>query len=117
MGTAAWTETRPVDRTRKYTCTLNATNAASAVLNIASYPDKCIEAVGTWDSATLVVQGANASTYLTLTDPQGNALSKTADFVEQVQENPVNLKVSITGGGGSESIVVTICVTNINKIR
>src|SRR5512137_820708 len=53
--------------------------------------DKTITCQGTWNGATLLIQGANLadkSDAYTLTDPQGNLLSKTSDFGETLQENP-----------------------------
>lgn len=63
--------------------------------------DKCIQFFGTnWGAATIAVQGSNDGTnFVALTDPQGNALSKTADAIEQILENPRFLRVYLTVAG------------------
>lgn len=74
--------------------------------------DKTIHVFGTWDSATLVVQGSNEegvpTAPITLTDPQGNALSKTADFIETILENPAQIRISTSGGQGSTALTAII---------
>lgn len=63
--------------------------------------DKCVHLVGAnWGGATLKVQGSNDGTnWLSLTDPQGNELSKTADAIEQILENPRYIRVYLTTAG------------------
>lgn len=61
---------------------------------------------GTFGSATVVIQGSNDGTnYVTLTDPQGNAISKSAAALEQIEENTRYLKPNSTGGTGSSTNV------------
>ena len=63
---------------------------------------------GTFGSATIVIQGSNDGTnYATLTDPQGNAISKTTAAIEQILENTRYIRPSTSGGTGS-SINVTL---------
>lgn len=78
---------------------------------LADFPDKTIVVGGaTWGGATLLVEGSNDGTnYVTLTDPQGNALSKTADFVEAILENPLYLRVSTSGGTNSVIPTIVTC--------
>jgi len=57
------------------------------------------------------VEGSSDGTnYTTLTDPQGNALSKTADFIEALLENPLYIRVSTSGGTNSTIPVYLTCV-------
>lgn len=80
-------------------------------LMLCDYADKTVAVQGgTWGSATLVIEGSNDGTnFTTLTDPQGNSLSKTADFIETIQENPVYIRVSTSGGTNSVIPVRLIC--------
>ena len=81
-------------------------------VKMSNLADKTIHVFGTWDSATLVVQGSNEegtpTAPITLTDPQGNALSKTADFIETILENPAQIRISTSGGQGSTALTVII---------
>jgi len=50
--------------------------------------DRTVQASGTWGGGTIVIEGSiDGTTYKTLTDPQGNALSFTADAIEAISEN------------------------------
>ena len=78
-----------------------------------SYPnagDKCIQFGGTgeaWGGATAILQGSNVeqpvlgtdADWFPLTDPQGNAISKTALGAEQVMETPLWIRPKLTGVG------------------
>lgn len=62
---------------------------------------------GTGGSCTL--QGSNDGTnYYSLTDPQGNAITKTAAGLESVTELPVYVRPSVTAGDGTTAIDVRI---------
>lgn len=64
--------------------------------------DKTVQMQGTWGSATVVLQGSiDGTNYITLTDPQGNAISKTDNAMETVMENVRYIKPSTSGGTGS----------------
>lgn len=64
--------------------------------------DKSVQIDGTFGSATVVIQGSNDGTnWFTLTDPQGNAISKTSAALEQIEENTLYVRPSISGGTGS----------------
>lgn len=81
-----------------------------AWIEIPKYTDKTIQFAGTWDSATAIAVGSddprcltdpdNADKY-TLTDAQGNAISKTANAGEVIQENPRFMRVETSGGDQS----------------
>lgn len=70
--------------------------------------DRSVQLAGTWGSATLVISGSNDNTTWTvLTDGQGNALSKTADSIEQIAEFTRYIRVTSSGGTGT-NVNVTI---------
>lgn len=68
-----------------------------------------VQFVGTWDGATAVLQGSNdASTWFTVNDVHGNAVSTTADAFFEVSTTALYLRPSHSGGSGSEDIDVTM---------
>ena len=90
------------------------------------YSDKCVQlgAYGgnTHGGATTVMQGSNdvaadpthadyaTSVWFTLTDPQGNAISRTTSAIlEQIQENPLWVRPLQTGGVAADIDVVLVC--------
>ena len=64
------------------------------------YTDKCVTITGDFGSgATVTMQGSNDGTnWFSLTDPQANAIAKTAAAMEQILENPVWIRPSVSGG-------------------
>ncbi len=73
------------------------------------FADKTVQLVGTFNNATIVIEGSNDGvTYVTLTDPQGNALSFSADAIEVILENPLYIRPSSSGGSGSADVDVII---------
>lgn len=74
----------------------------------ADYSDRSVQIVGTFGGATIVLNGSNDGTnYAGLTDPQGNAISKTSAAIEAISE--ATLWVNPThSGGSSESINVIL---------
>ena len=89
-------------------------NADTGVgVSLASFTYKTMTLTGTWGGATVVIQGANEdvdASYITMVDPQGNALSKTADAIETLLENPLFIRVKSSGGTGT---VVAAIVTAV----
>ncbi len=71
--------------------------------------DKSVHITGTFDTTTLVIQGSNdgGTSWVTLTDPQGNALSFTSTAkIEQVMENTQLIRPEVTAGGGNTDVNV-----------
>lgn len=108
------------DRTRVLAWEGMTTNDTGMPVNVALWADKSIHIFGNFGSgATVVWQGSNdpranpkhddhaSATWLTLTDPQGNALSKTAEAIEQVLENTWWVRPKVTGGTNPDIDVVT----------
>ena len=66
---------------------------------------------GTFDSATVVMKGSlNGSNYVAMTDPQGNALSKTAEALEQFEERVRFMQPTHSGGSGSQSLTIVVFI-------
>jgi hypothetical protein len=63
---------------------------------------------------TIVLEGSNDGTnYVTLTDPQGNAISKTSAGIEQVQEATRFIRPRVTAGDLDTSLSVYTLVKRI----
>ena len=85
-----------------------------SVAVLTKWSDKTVQIRGTWGGATLVIQGSNdgGTTWTTLTDPQGNALSfTTGSPMEAIQENPERIRPSTSGGNGTTDLDVNITCT------
>lgn len=60
---------------------------------------RSVQFAGTFNGATVVLEGSNDGTnYATLTDPQGNAISKTADALEKVEEVTRYVRPRVSAG-------------------
>lgn len=88
----------------KWTGLLNGDDGA-AQLN-GSLPDKTVHVKGTFGTGgTIIIEGSNdGSTWKTLTDPQGTALSFTAEGMEAVQESPAYMRPRVTAGDGTTDL-------------
>lgn len=77
--------------------------------NVAGHTLKSVQIGGTFDSATVVIQGSlDGTTYFTLSDLAGGAISKTSAALEGIQEHVIWIKPSTSGGGGSSSVDVVM---------
>lgn len=75
------------------------------------YPDKTVQVTGTFDSATVTMQGSNdGASFFTLKDAQGNdvALSSGGATAASLIENPQYIRPLVSGGGGSTALTVTL---------
>ena len=78
------------------------------------YPDKSVQIIGDFNSETITIQGSNdpdtsGQTWTSLTDPQGNPIAKTSAAIEQILENPHQIRPSISGSsGGDVDVLMTI---------
>lgn len=73
--------------------------------------DRTVQLFGTWDSATVVIQGSNEATpttWATLRDPAGNNLSFTADGLKAILELPRWIRPSKSGGAANDAVTVII---------
>lgn len=73
----------------------------------ADFSDRSCQITGTFNAATVVWQGSNDGTqYESLTDPQGNAISKNTlgTTLEAITEATLFARPSFSGGGGSQSL-------------
>lgn len=98
------------DQVLKFTWALTTANPDGLPIpnQYAEYSDRTVYvAGGTWGGATLAWQGGDGSTWLTLTDAQTSAISKTADFIETVVEVPEYSRPALTAVGVGATMTVT----------
>lgn len=98
-------------RAVKVTWALTSADADGAPLGatLLDFPNRTVYFLGTWGGATAVLEGGDGSTYVSLTDPQGNAISKNADGIEgPVAEAPefVRPRLSVAGAGAEVTVTV-----------
>ena len=72
--------------------------------------DLCVTIEGTFGTGgSCTLKGSNDGTnYYALTDPQGNAITKTAAGIEQVTEAPRYIRPEVTAGDGATAIDIRI---------
>lgn len=75
------------------------------------YSDKSVQVTGALGGATVVIQGSNddGTTWVTLTDAQGNALSFSAAGLEMVAEATGLIRPSVSGGTGVSVGIHMLC--------
>jgi hypothetical protein len=79
-----------------------------APVEMPGFTVRSIQIDGTFGGATVTFQGSNnGTTYATLSDPQGNAISKTSAAIEQVEEVTRYVK-PVLAGGSSTSLKMTL---------
>lgn len=87
------------------------TDVGSAI-QLAHFGDRTVQVTGTFGGGTMTFQGSNDGTnWASLTDPQGNAIAKTAAGLEAVLELPRYVRPSVAGGDGTTDLVVTMFAT------
>jgi hypothetical protein len=80
---------------------LTQTDLNPAPIEWAEWADKSVQVIGTFGGGTIVIEGSNDGiNWVTLTDPQGNAISKTTAFVEQIMEVTRYVRPRVTSGTG-----------------
>lgn len=74
------------------------------------YSDRTVAITGTFGAAgSITMQGSNDNTtWFALTDPQGNAVTKTAAAMELLMEAPLYIRPLVTGGDGTTSLIVKL---------
>lgn len=77
-------------------------------VNLSDFPDRTIQILGTFGTGGSVnFEGSNNNTnWEILTDPQGNAITKTAASMEFVTETPLWVRPRVTAGDGTTSLTV-----------
>lgn len=83
-------------------------------LILPQHSDKTIQVLGAWGAGgSISIEGSCmivGPTWLVLTDPQGNTLTKTANAIETILENPYQVRPHVTAGDGTTKIDIYIVV-------
>lgn len=89
---------------------LTTTNADGAPAVWVAWADRSIQFTGTFGTGgTIKLQGSNDGTnWIDLTDPQGNAISKTAAALEAVLEVAQYVRPYVSAGDGTTDLTATL---------
>lgn len=96
------------ERTTNHQWTFDSDGDGQSV-EIAAYADRTVGVAFDAGSGTITIEGSfDGSTWFTLTDAQGNALTFTADGIQLIAENPKLVRPSL---GGSSTPDITVWIT------
>lgn len=87
-----------------------------APVKFAGASDRTVHVTGDFDGASVLVQGSlepTPSEFVSLTDPQGNALSIGVGKVETVMELVRHIRPEVSGGGASTAVNVYILLGGV----
>lgn len=112
MATIQHTTANLVGSTARVTWTpLTTTNAVGSPVAAPDHAVKEVQVFGTFGAGgTVVLEGSldGGTTWATLNDVQGNALSFTAARIEKVQETSASVRPSVTAGDVTTSLTVVM---------
>lgn len=92
---------------------ISLTGETCAPFECPHYADKSIQVIGTFDGATITIQGSNmidSPTYSTLNDAEGDALEFSSAGIKQILENSYWVRPSISGAGATTDIDVYMLI-------
>ncbi len=82
------------------------------------YSEKSIQVAGTFDSASVAVNGSNDGTnYVALNDPGGTVIAVTSAKIKGVLEKTMFVQPVATSGGGSQSLTISMFFLATNPLR
>lgn len=89
---------------------LTTADGTGDALPIPIHPDKAVQVSGTFGGATCLIEGSlNGTTWETLRDPAGAALSFTAAGLKQILETVAFIRPRLSVAGSGASINVDLC--------
>ena len=99
--------------------TMTTTNDTGVAVALSKYADKTVTFTGTFGTGgTIKFQGSNDGTnWFDLTDPQGNAVSKTSASIEVVTENPLQVRPFVSAGDGTTDLDCILIARLSNNLR
>jgi len=85
---------------------------AGSPIEMPGSADRSVQISGTFGAGgSISLEGSNDGTnYVVLTDPQGNALTKTAEAIEAISELTRFVRPRVTAGDGTTSLTVSLLV-------
>lgn len=98
---------------------LTTTNTDGKAIEWVQWADRSIQVNGTFGAGgTVKLMGSNNGVdWYEITDPQGNAISKTAGAIEACTEITQYVKPLITAGDGTTSITATLILRRAQPLR
>jgi hypothetical protein len=99
---------------------LNTTNNVGASIAFAEYADRSFHINGTFNNANCVIEGSNdgGGNFQTLTDPQGNPISKSSAALEQCEEAVSLTRPNLGNTAGVVTdITVSAVIRRVNTMR
>jgi hypothetical protein len=102
-----------------FTWALTTANTTGDPIPFAALADRSVTFSGAaaWGAATAMVEGSNdGSVYLPFADPQGNAISKTADAIESVLELTRYFRPRLSTAGTAAAVTVTLIAKSAGKV-
>lgn len=94
--------------TERIQWTLAAGESGDAVYS-PTLSDRTVQFSGVFGGATVGIQGTvDGTVWQPVTDPQGNAISKSVSSLEAISENCWAYKPVVTGGDGTTAIIITL---------
>lgn len=105
---AAVTRTDEPGRSYLHHWSLTTADPTGDAISVPGASDRCFQAFGTWGGATLVLEGSldGGTTWFTLSDPQGSAISETANAGKAIAENPLSIRPRLSAVGVGASVDV-----------
>jgi hypothetical protein len=79
-------------------------------LSLPNFTDRTVQIFGTFGTGgTISIQGSlDGTNWVILTDPQGNAITKTAAAIESISEATPYIRPIVTAGDGTTSLSVLL---------
>lgn len=104
------TTTYPESQLSLATWTALANGNTGDSISCARWSDKTVQVKGTFGAGgSITLQGSNdGSTWATLHNAQGNAITMTAAAIELIAENPRFIRPNVTAGDGTTALDVLI---------
>jgi len=98
---------------------LDANNNVGNAIAFAQWADRSVQMNGTFNAATVVWEGSNdgGTTFTTLTNPSGTAISHNAAAMDAVTEVCQLARPRSSGGGIAQSIIVAAVLRRANPMR
>ena len=97
---------------------LTASNNNGSLVELVEWADRTVQVIGTFDSATLLLQGSNNGTnWETLSDAASSPLSFASARLSEILEVPRYVRPSTSGGGGSQDLDVLLVARRSNNMR
>jgi hypothetical protein len=93
------------------TWVLTSANSDGAAVQYPDYADRTVQFTGTFGTATVQLEGSlDGTNWTVLTDPQGNAITKTATSIEAVSEAVPFIRANLSTPGAGATITALLFV-------